>query len=454
MDYMEDRKDFTLNETLFPRGEMNQITNRSDPLGVHWVPIVDPGIAVDSDCGRDLLASRAHLNSNKQNSTPLLGYVWPGDVYYPDFNHFNASDLWHQCHIRWQQKYGILPSGIWIDMNELSNFVDGEKAKSKTKLNPKVVSLDDLPWDAMGSSTLESHTVAIDGLHAGNGKYLKGYEFIQELDFHNLNGFLESIATQESQERIHGTSLTFVLTRSQTFGSGRFVAHWYGDNGSTWAWLKSSIFMMFNYNIFGIPFSGDDVCGFNGDTNPQLCARWLALSTFYPFARSHTSIGTIDQEPYMLGEYTLQAAQRSLALRYAFLKYYYTLFVLKRDAELKAGAGTIVDPLFYRYSGDEALFEIDTQFMVGNIVVIPIVEEQKDETLQYTERSYYVPKGAVWYDFETGRKLGTGEQTLRRNFNDTVYIALNQGSVIPITEQSFNRTRYMPSEISLLVVLD
>ena len=28
------------------------MTNRSDPLGVEWVPIVDPGIAVDSDCAR------------------------------------------------------------------------------------------------------------------------------------------------------------------------------------------------------------------------------------------------------------------------------------------------------------------------------------------------------------------------------------------------------------------
>lgn len=37
------------------------------------------------------------MTSNRQNKRPYIGYVWPGDVYFPDFNHYNASDFWHQC---------------------------------------------------------------------------------------------------------------------------------------------------------------------------------------------------------------------------------------------------------------------------------------------------------------------------------------------------------------------
>lgn len=103
--------------------------------------------------------------------------MWPGDVYFPDFNHYNASELWHKCQMDWQKNYGILPSGIWIDMNELANFVDGEKAEKK-RLNPSVVVLEDLPWDANGGINLEAHGVAIDALHSGNGRYFKGYEFV------------------------------------------------------------------------------------------------------------------------------------------------------------------------------------------------------------------------------------------------------------------------------------
>lgn len=58
-------------------------------------------------------------------------------------------------------------------MNELANFIDGEKVKANPKINEDIPELKDLPWDAMGTVTLEGHTIAIDALHEGNGKYFK-----------------------------------------------------------------------------------------------------------------------------------------------------------------------------------------------------------------------------------------------------------------------------------------
>lgn len=51
--------------------------------------------------------------------------------------------------------------------------------------------------------------------------------------------------------------------------------HWTGDNESSFEYLRRSIVSIFNFNLFGAPFVGDDVCGFDKPSYPELCARWF-----------------------------------------------------------------------------------------------------------------------------------------------------------------------------------
>ena len=47
-----------------------------------------------------------------------------------------------------------------------------------------------------------------------------------------------------------------------------------------------SISGVMNFNMFGIPFSGAEVCGYYGtEKDDELCGRWIQLSTFYPLAK-------------------------------------------------------------------------------------------------------------------------------------------------------------------------
>lgn len=97
---------------------------------------------------------------------------------------------------------------------------------------------------------------------------------IQEFDFHNLDGFTEGIATNKALLNM-GQKMPFIISRSTMFGSGAYVQHWNGDNYASWVDLELSIPEIMNFQFFGIPMNGDDICGFAGNTNAELCARWL-----------------------------------------------------------------------------------------------------------------------------------------------------------------------------------
>jgi alpha-glucosidase (family GH31 glycosyl hydrolase) len=54
----------------------------------------------------------------------------------------------------------------------------------------------------------------------------------------------------------------FVNARSTFPGSGKYSSHSISHNNATWDDMRRSISGIMNMNLFGIPHSGADVCGF------------------------------------------------------------------------------------------------------------------------------------------------------------------------------------------------
>ena len=93
----------------------------------------------------------------------------------------------------------------------------------------------------------------------------------------------------------------FVLSRSTVLGAGKYAFHWLGDNHSTFEDMRNGVNGIFQFQIYGIPMVGDDICGFNGDSNDELCARWMMLGALFPFSRNHNSRKYKSQEPFAFG---------------------------------------------------------------------------------------------------------------------------------------------------------
>ena len=170
-----------------------------------------------------------------------------------------------------------------MDMNEASNFCTGVCYESQRSADPVKYKL---PYVPTGRD-LEMKSMTLDAIHQGG---------ILELDVHSLFGTMEVQSAHEYF--VSKNKRTMIIERSSFAGMGKFASRWLGDNFSNNAYMGYSVTGIMGHNIMGIPLAGSDICGFIGDTNAELCARWHMVGAFYPFSRNHNSWDTISQEPY------------------------------------------------------------------------------------------------------------------------------------------------------------
>lgn len=103
-------------------------------------------------------------------------------------------------------------------------------------------------------------------------------------DTKNLYGWSEMMATVHALRASTGKrgQLMCVATFAT---SGHYTGHTIGDNTARWEDLQASMIGVQEFNLFGIPFYGADICGFFKNTNEELCLRWQQLGAFYSFSR-------------------------------------------------------------------------------------------------------------------------------------------------------------------------
>ncbi|RPD56306.1 hypothetical protein L226DRAFT_469159 [Lentinus tigrinus ALCF2SS1-7] len=420
-------RDFTTDPVSFPADEVRAFIAELTANHQHYIPIVDAAIAKlvnDSDVydpytrGTDL-----DVFIKNPNGTEYLGQVWPGYTVFPDWFSNQTQAYWAEALRNWSD-LGVNYSGIWLDMNEASSFcigscgtganltaatipdqffpgtpgnlvtdypegynstiwgpsgnltingmstfgndsvqaehVDihtkrglGEAAESGVNLNGPPYGIHN------GEGLLSAHTVATNATHA-NG--------LVELDVHNLWGLMEEKATHLALLDIHPGKRPFIMSRSTFPSSGKWTGHWLGDNISKWRYMYLSIQGVLQFQLFQVPFVGADTCGFQGNTDEELCNRWMQLSAFLPFFRNHNVRSALSQEPYRWDS-VATASRTAISIRYSLLPYWYTLF-----ANASMHGTPPIRALFFEFPDEPELFAVDRQYLIGrDLLVTPVL---------------------------------------------------------------------------------
>ncbi|KAG3277340.1 maltase-glucoamylase, intestinal-like [Ictidomys tridecemlineatus] len=388
IDYMERQLDFTLSPKFagFPA-----LINRMRADGMRVILILDPAISGNET--KPYPAFTRGVEDDVFIKYPngggiVWGKVWPdypdivvnssldwdsqleeyrAYVAFPDFFRTSTA-LWWKREIAELYNNPENPErslkfdGMWIDMNEPASFVNGavpagcsDASLNRPPYMPHLESRD----RGLSSKTLcmESEQILPDGSR------------VRHYDVHSLYGWSQTRPTYEAVQEVTGQR-GIVITRSTFPSSGRWGGHWLGDNTAAWDQLKKSIIGMMEFSLFGISYTGADICGFFQDAEYEMCARWMQLGAFYPFSRNHNTIGTRRQDPVSWDAAFVNISRSVMETRYTLLPYLYTL-MFKAHTE----GSTVVRPLLHEFVSDQVTWDIDDQFLLGPaFLVSPVLQ--------------------------------------------------------------------------------
>ncbi len=447
IDYMQDFKDFTLNEKNFP--DFPEFVQEMKDKNLRLIPIIDAGVKIED--GYDVYEEgvKNRYFCQREDGSDFVAAVWPGDTHFPDVLNDEAR-AWFGDKYRILTDQGI--EGFWNDMNEpaifyspegieelkglLKHFLENDDHNSGVNAGTLAVAPtsdtnDSAEQDIDSGASIWPLMGKIGGLANSKEDYRRFYhivngEKIRHDKVHNLFGYYMTRAAGEAFERIDPEKRFLMFSRSSYIGMHRYGGIWMGDNKSWWSHILLNLKMLPSLNMCGFLYTGADLGGFGADTTRDLLLRWLALGVFTPLMRDHAAAGTRDQECYQFED--LDDFRHVVGVRYRLIPYLYSEYMkaaLNDDLYFK--------PLAFVYPEDSMAVQVEDQMMLGNeIMIAPVYTQNARGRYVYLPEEMkfvkFLPDGSI-----SEEVLGKGHHYVEIALNE-VPMFIRSGKCVPVAE--------------------
>ncbi|XP_068622558.1 uncharacterized protein [Battus philenor] len=213
---------------------------------------------------------------------------------------------------------------------------------------------------------------------------------------------------------------------------------------TSWTSFHKELIAMALGGVSGHWFWSTPVCGdsehFEMNRHSQLCLKWYMAATFFPVLTVNSKI--VQRDPIQFEGTYRSYINNALNQRLSLLSYFFTTLQ----------NGPLLRPMFYQYPGVAELENLNTQFNVGdNILIIPNLQPSQ------THVHIWMPPG-TWYELWSGLKLNaTVGEAITMTSTDSDFLALIRGgSIVPLQKDvrlSAEQTR-RDSNFALIVALE
>ena len=443
IDYMQGYADFTVNKERFP--DLAALSAELKQQGIRLVPIIDAGVRIDPEDPTCTEGLEKGYFCTKADGTPFVAAVWPGKAYFADFLRPEVRD-WFGHRYKVLTDCGI--EGFWNDMNEPALFYSPERLREFLDSMAQLRGQDNIEQEEFFAKVVGGAM----GLMNSPADYASFYhdlagQQVRHDRVHNLYGGSMTRAAGEAFADLRPGRRTLLYSRSSIIGSHRYGGIWLGDNHSSWEQLLANIQMMPSVQMCGFLYTGADLCGFAGDTTPDLALRWLEFGLFTPLMRNHAGAGTREQEYFRFAD-QLPALREMLRLRYALLPYLYSEFM--KSALENTG---YFRPLGFDWPADPEAREVQDQLLLGDGVMLAPVYTQNA-----AGRHVYLPEPMQLYrlrsaeDYDT-EALPAGHHYVHCALNE-VLLFVRPGHAVPLTKPAACTAALDEQPIALLACPD